>query len=65
DGRPPLDLPPGWTVQADHVGTLWSSGTCDAASVLLQPASGTRRWRISIARQTCAVTSSELAQASP
>ncbi len=65
DGNLPLEIPLGWTVKIESPARLSRSGTCDAGSlVLLEPTEG-RRWRFSIARITCEITLTALAEGLP
>lgn len=65
DGNLPLDIPPGWKVKIESPARLSRSGTCDAGSlVLLEPTEG-RRWRFGVARITCEITLTALAEGMP
>ncbi len=65
DGYPPLDIPRGWETKVETPARLSRSGTCEAGSlVLLEPTEG-RRWRFEVARLTCAVGVTALAEGAP
>jgi len=62
DGSPPLDVPSGWEVKVEKAVLLSHTGTCQAGNFVLgEPATG-RRWRFAVARLTCEVTVTALAQ---
>jgi prepilin-type N-terminal cleavage/methylation domain-containing protein len=65
DGNLPLDIPLGWKAKIESPARLSRSGTCDAGSlVLLEPTEG-RRWRFGVARITCEITLTALAEGMP
>ncbi|MEO5732849.1 MAG: prepilin-type N-terminal cleavage/methylation domain-containing protein [Rubrivivax sp.] len=61
DGNPPIDIPPGWTATVETAARFWHSTACAAGSVLFTQASTGQRWRITVARATCAIGVTEVA----
>ncbi len=60
DGNPPIDIPKGWTATVETAARFWHSTACAAGSVLVTQSSAGRRWRITVAHQTCAIGLTEL-----
>lgn len=54
DGRPPLDMPAGWTLSADKPPHIGRGGSCMPGSVDIAGLQA-RRWRLSYAPVTCEV----------
>ncbi|MDE2367963.1 MAG: type II secretion system protein [Burkholderiales bacterium] len=65
DGALPLDLPAGWSAKVERPARLWHSGTCEPGSLVVQEPADGRRWRVAIARLTCEIEVSALAEGAP
>lgn len=62
DGRTPLDLPVGWRVKVEQAAVLAGDGSCTPGSLVVDEPSTTKRWRLTIERQTCSVKATPLAE---
>jgi len=65
DGNPPLDIPRGWQTKVETPARLSRSGTCEAGALVLREPTEGRRWRIGIARLTCEIGITALADGAP
>ncbi len=60
DGNLPIDIPPGWTAEVEKAARFWHSTSCAAGSLMVTQTSTGQRWRITVARATCAVSLARL-----
>lgn len=65
DGQPPLDLPPGWSVQVRQAPVFGRGGSCTPGAFDLRAAADGRRWRFAYARLSCALSVADAAEGAP
>ncbi|WP_269631610.1 type II secretion system protein [Pelomonas sp. BJYL3] len=53
DGRPPLDLPPGWTLDSKAPPVFGRLGACEPGEVQIRDPRSQRQWRLQFAAISC------------